>query len=964
MHRNTVPLFIISLVSAMGIAPIAAQLPSPSSSPQTALAKINHNVSLVSSPIHSQGHFVHCVDIPMSSALINPKSCWQIGPTTMVVAGSAPTNSSNGAVAILSGQSQGLQTTPGSGPLRIVSANARVACIVGANVAYRNFDLANAKLGNPTQHGCATASGEPISTSAALLADPTTTNVNLLSSVVPPPTSPSYYEYQSYVSECGSTATNTCPLYQQGQATYPPEPAGVVVLDFGAPCFVPSDTSVYGTQMFGNGICVPNVTIANLVNRWIAGYESDHGEGTTPITLAVGTSNSLNCVDGSCPNSLSSPPYALSNAQMTTAGKEWYSQIVGVVDTTSLPAPVTLWGASDMEQSSSGWWYGGTPTVAWVQGYDAASPARSTCAQQQRGFLADYGDDVLGGSGSGDGWTVSQVYQVAWGIAVACAIPEIYYTGMASEWEALSQWGYLNAATGYIVFTGVMTEAVSGSYTPPQGWQQLQQATGQAPPIPTVTNIGTSLQGQPPSVNAVTPAQGPVAGGNTVTIAGANFLGTQAVYFGSNAAPSFTVLSSSRIAVTVPAGIAGFVNVVVETNLGASAAVGTDGFIYQNTASYYPVIPARIEDTRTGSGLPGSGHPPGPKGIINVQVTGEGGIPTSGVAAVVINLTVTDPTAGGYVAAYPTGTVTPLVSTVDFRTGATKANLALVTLGRNGQISIFNATGTTQIVIDVEGWYAATAQATNGNLLNPLYPQRIVDTRPNSGFPYSGDTLGAGQSLTVQVAGVGGVPANGAVAVVMNLTETDATANSYLTVYPAGANRPLSSNLNFMAGRTVANQLMLELGTNGEVTIYNDQGSVNIILDVAGWLGSSGAALNTLVPARAVDTRPNSGEPYAGHTLAAKQELTVNFEGLAGLPSSGMGIVAINVTVTNTTAPGVLMVGPGGQAIPFTSEVNWSSGQTTENFVIMAVGPQGAMNFYNDSLGSVDIVVDVYGWFA
>lgn len=960
MHRYIGLLFTVSLAGATLVASSPAWSQPAHQSPGT-----SERAATMSQPA-PRAHQVHCVDIPMSSALIAPRSCWQLSPTMMAVAGSSPTDPNSGAVAVLNGQGQGLQITPGSGPLRIIGINATTACTAAGNATYRDLNLATAKLGAPTHNGCAAGPFNQPPTPSTLLADPlsTSSTTSLLASSLPPPTSPSYYEYQSYVSYCSSTATSSCPLYQQGQATYPPEPAGVVILDFGAPCFPPNDTSVYGTQMFGNNVCTPDTTIGQLVDRWIAGYESDHGAGTTPITIAVGTSNSLNCVDGNCASSLSNPPYALSNTQMSASGKDWYSQIVGSVGTSTLTAPVTLWGASDMEQSGSGWWYAGTPTVTWVQGYASASPARYTCSQGQTGFLADYGDNVLGASGSAYGWTVSQVYQVAWSIPVACAIPEIYYSGMASEWEALSQWGFQNSPDGYINFTGVMTEAVSGSYTPTQGWEQLQQATGQSPQIPTVTNIGSSLQGQPPSVSAVAPNQGPIAGGTVVTISGANFLGTQAVYFGANAAPSFTVVSSDRVTATAPAGTPGFTNVVVETNLGASPAVGTDGLVYQDTATYHPLVPARIEDTRSGSGLPGSGHPPGPAGVINIQVTGAGGVPTTGVAAVVINLTITNPTAGGYVTAYPTGTTVPLVSTIDFRTASTKANLALVTLGRNGQISIFNATGTTQVVIDVEGWYSFSGQATNGSLLNPLYPKRIVDTRPNSGLPYSGDTLGPGQSLTVQVAGVGGVPPSGATAVVMNLTETDATASSYLTAYPAGATQPLSSNLNFAAGQTVANQLMMELGSGGKVTIYNDQGSVNVILDVAGWLGSSGAALNTVVPARAVDTRPNSGEPYAGHTLAPKQELTVNFAGLAGLPSSGIGAIAINVTVTDTAAPGVLLVGPGGQPIPGTSEVNWAPGQTTENLVVMAVGSDGSMNFYNDSSGSVDIVIDAYGWFA
>ena len=905
---------------------------------------------------------VPCLDLPMSSALITPGSCWQVGPTTMVIAGSSPSSPGSGAVAVVSGQAQSLQVVPQSGPVSVVAADGLAACTV-AGGRYRLLDLTDGRLGAAAATSCrqlpapsgaaGSLSGPAPATGSAPGAPVSLTSYSTSSAAVPPSASPSYYEYYSYLASCGSGATTGCPIYVQGQDTYPPSPAGLEILDFGAPCYVVNAQNVYGTQMFGGGVCVPDSQIAALVGKWISGYESDHGPGTPTLTLGVGTSNSLTGVD---------PGYTLTDAQMQVTGQDWYLQVVGAINTSQLAAPVTMWGASDMEQSSSGNWYGGTPTVAWVQGFAAASSARYTCSLSQTGFLADYGDDVLGGTGSADGWTVSQVYQVAWGIPVACAVPEIYYSGIASEWESLSQWGAQNEpSTGAIIFTGVMTES-GGGYTPTEGWDQLEQATGQSPPIPTLTNIGTSLQGQPPQVSLVTPSQGPASGGTSVTITGSNFLGAQQVFFGGNPAASFTVVSAGEVTATAPAGAPGFVDVSVETALGASSAQGTDGFVYLDPAAYHPLQPARIEDTRPGSGLPGSGAAPGPGGVLDVQAAGAGGVPQTGATAVLVNLTVVGPTAPGYVVAYPAGVATPLASTVDFQAGDTKANLAVVTLGRGGQFSVYNSAGTTQVVVDVEGWYGPTGSG--GDLFNPVPPQRIADTRPGSGHPYAGQTLGPGGALTVQVAGAGGIPATGVDAVVMNVTATDATSSSFLTLYPAGAARPLASNLNFTAGQTVANQVVMPLGAGGAVTVYNAQGSVDVIVDVAGWYGSGGLAFHPLGPARAMDTRPGSGEPYAGQTLQPGQSLTVQLAGLAGLPTSGISALAVNVTVTDTAAAGDLQVGPGGQPLPDTSEVNWAPGQTTENLVIVEAGSSGSLTFYDGSSGTADLVVDVYGWYG
>jgi hypothetical protein len=73
----------------------------------------------------------------------------------------------------------------------------------------------------------------------------------------------------------------------------------------------------------------------------------------------------------------------------------------------------------------------------------------------------------------------------------------------------------------------------------------------------------------------------------------------------------------------------------------------------------------------------------------------------------------------------------------------------------------------------------------------PLTPSRIADTRPGSGYPNAGETLGAGGSINVQVTGVGGVPASGVSAVVVNVTVVGPTSSSYVTLFPEGTTQPV-----------------------------------------------------------------------------------------------------------------------------------------------------------------------------
>jgi len=79
------------------------------------------------------------------------------------------------------------------------------------------------------------------------------------------------------------------------------------------------------------------------------------------------------------------------------------------------------------------------------------------------------------------------------------------------------------------------------------------------------------------------------------------------------------------------------------------------------------------------------------------------------------------------------------------------------------------------------------------------------------------------------------VPSIGVGAVMLTLTATVPTPDTYLTVYPAGTALPLASNLNLAAGQTVPNLVMAKVGAGGKVSIYNSAAATQVIVDVAGW---------------------------------------------------------------------------------------------------------------------------------
>jgi hypothetical protein len=405
------------------------------------------------------------------------------------------------------------------------------------------------------------------------------------------------------------------------------------------------------------------------------------------------------------------------------------------------------------------------------------------------------------------------------------------------------------------------------------------------------------------------------------------------------------------------------------------AADDPSDFYFHNTldlkpppvgGAYRPLTPARILDTREGLGAPKAKIPA--VGSISVQVAGQGGVPASGATAVVLNTTATNTTASGFFTVYPSLTTRPLASNLNFLAGESVPNLVEVPLGTDGKVTVYNGSGgSTDAVLDVAGWVTTPQAATDGNgLYQALTPARLLDTRNGSGTP-----LGPDSTLTLQVNGQGGVPATGVSGVVLNVTVTGTTASSYLTVHPSTVARPVVSNLNFVPGQTVANRVMVPVGADGKIKIYNHLGSAHVIVDVNGWFRDGGAALGArfkaLAPTRILDSRPASKVGPYGTPFPQNTTRTVTVAGVGGVPAMNAPIpptaVVLNVTVTNPTASSYLTAFPSDAVSVPASDLNWKPGLTVANLVVVKLGPDGMVKLYNQ-LGSTDVVVDVLGWYG
>jgi len=137
--------------------------------------------------------------------------------------------------------------------------------------------------------------------------------------------------------------------------------------------------------------------------------------------------------------------------------------------------------------------------------------------------------------------------------------------------------------------------------------------------------------------------------------------------------------------------------------------------------------------------------------------------------------------------------------------------------------------------------------------------------------------IGPGGMITVDVTGVGGVPASDVAAVVLNTTVDQPTSASFLTVFPSDASSlPLASNLNFGARQTIPNLVIVQVGADGNVKVYNQQGSVQVIFDVQGWYGGTASS----------GTQPREDQVAMG-AVGAANDPTWGFVPVNGAPSLG-----------------------------------------------------------------------------
>lgn len=323
-----------------------------------------------------------------------------------------------------------------------------------------------------------------------------------------------------------------------------------------------------------------------------------------------------------------------------------------------------------------------------------------------------------------------------------------------------------------------------------------------------------------------------------------------------------------------------------------------------NAAKFVPVAPQRMLDTRVGQGPGDDGVKGivGAGGLIEVQVTGRMGVPSTGVSAVVLNVTVTEALGAGFVQVLPAGSGTVGASSnlnVE-RAGQTIANQVTVPVSASGKVAIFAQTGG-HLLADVSGYFSPTASTADGRY-SPLAapaPRRVVDTRDIATVPVAnpGDAKNCGDFATWQ------------------------EAHRWFWTYHR----------------------------------YGDP---------AGLDGNSDMIPCNSLPGTKVTTPPvDLFKLTPGGTL--RIPIFTGNELPGGLAASGsITAVVANLTAVDATAPGYWQVLPtGGAVLGSSSNLNVErAGQNISNQVIVPVGADGTITIFAQSGGH--FIVDIAGTFT
>jgi RHS repeat-associated protein len=379
-------------------------------------------------------------------------------------------------------------------------------------------------------------------------------------------------------------------------------------------------------------------------------------------------------------------------------------------------------------------------------------------------------------------------------------------------------------------------------------------------------------------------------------------------------------------------------------------------------AGVFVPVQGRVVDTRDGQG--GITGPVPADTWLPFQILGVAGVPSTGVDAVLVNLTIVDATADNAAQIVP-NTARQRETTVLFNSiNDTVSNSAIIAVGSDGKLALISSSSQ-QFLVDVQGYFTSGDTPAPGGFVS-VPTSRVIDTRDGLGYPQGPWSSGAIHSLTLK--GTGGVP-DTASAVFANITvvnDDDPAQIEFATLpgggFDNGAVDP-GTAIYFRGSKTTAVGAVLNLNAAGVVDIKTnpfDAVGYHVLVDIQGYFdGQVSTSSFTTVESRLYDSR-DTNTP-----IAPNDSIDVQIGGVGGLPAASPTVAGVVMNVTPlTTGEGYLKLWPSDEPEPDLSSVNYSPGSASNVIVVRPGATDGKIKIRNTGNADVDVVIDSQGWFA
>jgi Beta-lactamase enzyme family len=385
--------------------------------------------------------------------------------------------------------------------------------------------------------------------------------------------------------------------------------------------------------------------------------------------------------------------------------------------------------------------------------------------------------------------------------------------------------------------------------------------------------------------------------------------------------------------------------------IAGSTTVRPDASYKPKAGAFRALPPTRILDTRRTTPLRADHEI-----TLDVLPKSPGSSSSGPTTAVALNVTVTDAEEAGYLTVFAADTARPTTSNLNQRPGRVTPNLVTVPVGADGRIRIYSSS-TANVIVDVLGRWEEAAGPTSTGRYQQVTPTRVFDSRGRSTITQNGTAV-------VRVAGAApGVPAVGMSAVAVNITVTNASGDGYWTVWPTGTAQPDASNLNVLAGDTMANTTLVPVGQDGTISVFASAGG-DLLIDIVGWFTDTTAAASTngLFVARSAERFGDSRFGIGFDRLWSRGSASLAVAGSEGIPTDAVAILG-TLTYIDTTTDGFVTVRASGSPAIHTSSANPARALGAwANTTISSIGPDGSLSL--EASGSSEMLVDVAGYFT